>query len=382
MNKLSKRRKNIKLLSIDITPLKQTKERAYLHENWTKENILSISAPCGRDCVLHEDSDKNSTSSTFSDVNNIMALDLPNLDSAPLLPFLSDEKLIKTESCHLFSPLLWSPNITSEKMETIPKQCIQPPTSTCINNFIVFYFLKKVILEKKCELHEAEKNIISGDDIHLQQKADKLHISDHKLCSSESGPKNKLIKNIINSFQLSIQTTEHSHCFDHANGTLDQVNLPTLENISATPGTPSSFNENDSSMLTNSPHWIEEEWNKIINEEKSQNQSYEEMLQVVQAQISEKLELFLKSWKGWGMEDFHLYLTRIDDKQFAKYFISVDEMKLRWSKDHIQPFQGTDLTLFDREDLQTLGVTNKDDRIILAERIRDLCQGNLQSMQI
>ncbi|ETO28014.1 hypothetical protein RFI_09119 [Reticulomyxa filosa] len=148
----------------------------------------------------------------------------------------------------------------------------------------------------------------------------------------------------------------------------------------------SESNENASNLSLLPASMIEEELAKIMDDESKNNQSYEKMFeqmqekQILKRKIHEQLEAwkyFLENWRKWYIDDLHAYLIRIDDQQFARYFPTVDDLKTRWAKEHSQPFKGDDLMNLDREDLFVLGVTDRNDRQTIANRIRDLCTGNL-----
>ncbi|ETO22227.1 hypothetical protein RFI_14973, partial [Reticulomyxa filosa] len=165
---------------------------------------------------------------------------------------------------------------------------------------------------------------------------------------------------------------------DNVQWSTTQLPLPTLDSVKSEALSMPKIDE--------SPETIEEEWERLALEERTNSQSYEEMYDEYRKKLLHKRalqeqlknwECFLNYWQDWSADDLYAYLVRVDNKRFAKYFSSVEDVKARWSKDHSQPFRGYDLRLLDREDLYTLGIRDKDDRKILADHIRELRKNNI-----
>jgi len=123
------------------------------------------------------------------------------------------------------------------------------------------------------------------------------------------------------------------------------------------------------------------EWNNILEEEKRFNRTYEEVEQQWKAKVYRKqcvekqLQVwlaFLRRWKEWDIYEFYSFLIHIENRQFAKYFHSAEDVNDKWTGEHYSPFKGEDLMEVDREDLRILGVTDKEDRKLLANQIRSL----------
>jgi len=143
-----------------------------------------------------------------------------------------------------------------------------------------------------------------------------------------------------------------------------------------------SHNSSNVVTLTESLSGLVAEWNTILKEEKSFNQTYEEVLQQLEIKVHRKqvvqkqLQIwhsFLKRWKEWDIYEFYNFLVHIENRQFAKYFHSAEDINDKWTGEHCSPFKGEDLMEVDREDLLILGVTDKEDRRLLADQIRSLC---------
>ncbi|ETO24970.1 hypothetical protein RFI_12175 [Reticulomyxa filosa] len=131
-------------------------------------------------------------------------------------------------------------------------------------------------------------------------------------------------------------------------------------------------------VFTDSLSSIQQQWQEITDEEQTYGSLEEQEQQLLtkvnrkqflQQQLN-KWKLFLSRWKEWNINDLYNFLIEIDNRQFAKYFSSLEEFRSRWLQEQKRTFKGEDLQDIDREDLLVLGVTDKEERKLLAERIR------------
>jgi len=147
--------------------------------------------------------------------------------------------------------------------------------------------------------------------------------------------------------------------------------------------TPEIVNEPIDIISDSYPFELKELWHTIKEDEKRLGQSYEQLAKELQEKVSKKRHIkermqqwdsFLNGWRRWDIDGIHKYLVQIKDKHFAKYFPSAKSIQLQWYNEHKYELKGSDLPKIDREDLQMLGVLNKDDRKILIDLIHNLCE--------